>query len=379
VTLDLDMRTPRRLALVAVLALLVGAAPAAAMSGGTDVDISTVSFVASTTNCTGTLIAPDRILTAAHCVEALDPQDLQIAVGVDAHDPAHVPDAAKYPVVGFSSARGFRLAFPFAHRRPQNATAVDDIAIAVLAKPVVGVAPVAIAGPGDTALEQPGRAARLLGYGLLKATGGMPFTVAPALEGGDLTLISRQRCLHAYPRAITATDLCAQDLGYGTLTQPCAGDSGGPLLAQTANGPVQIGVTSWGAEVKDNACGAAHLPAVWMRVSRFHDLLTNPNPVLAPHTDAVRATLRPTGARQLTCVPPEFGGSPAKLSFQWGVARFKGQLIQSIPHALKPIARATKRTFTTGGRAPRGKQIACRVRAHNAGGHWTVFSPSVRG
>src|SRR3954454_3129665 len=99
----------------------------------------------------------------------------------------------------------------------------------------------------------------------------------PQLAGGALQLIGRDQCLRAYPHAVTATELCAQDLGAGPLTQPCAGDSGGPLLADAPNGPVQIGVTSWGAEVKDRACGAARLPAVWMRLSAFHGFLTAPD------------------------------------------------------------------------------------------------------
>jgi hypothetical protein len=84
------------------------------------------------------------------------------------------------------------------------------------------------------------------------------------------------------------------------------------------------------------------------------------------------------GTRRLTCVAPSFRGSPAKLSYQWGIPRFRGQLIQAMPHPMRAIKGATTKRFTRGART-RGKKIACAVTAKNAGGDWTVFSKSVAG
>src|SRR3954452_11920028 len=166
---------PLRLPTLVLLLTLAAPAPAFAVAGGASIDIATDPFMASNTACTATLIAPDRLLTAAHCVESTDPERSYVIVGADAHNVVSVPDANKYPLKGVSSAPGFKLAFPFAHRRPQNVTAVDDVALVVLAKPVVDAHPVAIAGPGDSALEQAGRSVRVLGYGVLAARPGNPF------------------------------------------------------------------------------------------------------------------------------------------------------------------------------------------------------------
>ncbi|MCK5689934.1 trypsin-like serine protease, partial [Myxococcota bacterium] len=45
--------------------------------------------------CTGTLITPTRVLTAAHCVEATWPEDLKMAFGPDENHWTHVIDVTR--------------------------------------------------------------------------------------------------------------------------------------------------------------------------------------------------------------------------------------------------------------------------------------------
>ena len=350
-----------------VAAALVSATPAHAVSGGETVAVSTVPYVVGLGGCTGTLIAPDRVLTAAHCVTSYDrPDRIGIVIGEDKNKGwsgkfAHAR--------GVAIMKGYKLQYPFAHRRAQNATAVNDVALVLLAKPVTNITPIRVAGPGDAALELPGRPVRLLGYGET----GRGHALTP-LQGGDLTLISKPDCLKAYPGAVVDSEICAQDLSReGPLTQPCPGDSGGPLIVQGPDGPVQIGVTSWASEVKDKACGRARLPGVWMRLSRFRAFITDPDPVIGPWT---AGQVRVTGSRRLTCRAPAFEGSPAKLTYAWGVPRYPHSVLREIRNPLAVYKGATSKHFTVGARS-RGRKLVCAVTARNAAGTWTVYSTAL--
>jgi secreted trypsin-like serine protease len=354
--------------LILALALVAGATPAYAVSGGETVDISTVPYVVGLGGCTGTLIAPDRVLTAAHCVTSYDrPDRIGVVVGQDKNTRRSGGFARGRGVVIMP---GYKLQYPFAHTSPQNATAVNDVALVLLAKPVENITPIRVAGPGDAALEQPGAPVRLLGYGET-GTG----DVFSPLQGGDLTLISKPDCLKAYPRAVVDIEICAQDVSHdGALTQPCPGDSGGPLIAQTPDGPVQLGVTSWASEVKDKACGKARLPGVWMRLSSFYAFITDPDPVVPPWT---AEKVRITGSRRLTCSTPKFNGSPGKVTYAWGVPRYPDSVLRELPHPLVRYKGATAKHFTVSARS-RGRKLVCAVTATNAAGRWTAYSAAIK-
>jgi len=321
-------RTTR--AIVVGLAVATAGTPALAVSGGTKAPIAHAPYVAwLPEGCTGTLIAPDRILTAGHCLSEFTPVGFSVIVGRDGN--ALIPfgrnrflEAIAHdgiPARGFSVNPGFKESFPFAHKSPQNAIALDDVGLILLDRPVTDVAPVAVAGPGNAAVQRVGESASIFGYGLT----GPSFTSQPrALQTGQMTVISSAACKRAYPHAIIPSEICAQDLKTrrGPLVQACPGDSGGPFIRQTATGPVQIGITSWGPEVKDAKCGRRHLPGVYMRTSSFAAFINDPNPVIQPFPtdpehDFTRVTGVPKVGQTLTCNPPQFGGSPATLSYRW--------------------------------------------------------------
>jgi hypothetical protein len=360
----------RILFLAGVLALAI-AVPAGAMSGGRAEPIADAPYVAwLPSGCTGTLIAPDRVLTAGHCLEGFSPVGYSVLVGKDGN--ALIPPLGDrfagaianggIPARGFAIDPRFHESFPFAHRSPQNAIAQQDVGVILLSAPVTDIAPVAL--PASHAVEQVGKPATILGYGV---TNPHPTSSPRSLKAGAMTIISAARCRHAYPGAIIRSEICGQDLAtkHPPLTQACPGDSGGPFVRETPQGPVQIGVTSWGPEVKDAPCGRRHLPGVYMRTSSFLPFIHEASPVIQPFPAAgaldPASDPKTTGTgrvgQTLTCHPPVFGGSPAKLSFQW-VLNFKTV-------SRKPTLKVTKAMI--------GHRMGCNVTARNAGGHFQAF------
>ena len=342
-----------------VVGLLGGAAPAAAIVNGTPARPADFPWLAQIgRGCTGTLVAPDRVLTAGHCVTGRPPSTLgTITFGGSKADrrAASVASAPGWVQQSLEILPGQTVA-----------TARHDAAVITLDSPVTDIAPIRLLADAERRGIRAGARVTVAGRGRPTATATRPSRI---LRRATLALLSDARCGAHWrrtgdPRYASAfepsTMVCAGDpdrpRGRGARSV-CTGDSGGPALVRTRSGAVrQAGVVSWQGDHCDEG------PVVFTEHGLLRRLLDAP-PAAAPVAPAAQATLageaRP-GA-QLTCVPPAFASGPVeRFTYQWLRFSFARGGERFLQESASPAY--TVRAEDAGAR------LRCRPRAITAGG-----------
>lgn len=197
--------------------------------------------------CSGTVVAPNLVLTAAHCAEDLqsgaidDPTGYSVMTGnvnIEASPPERsVSGVSRVIVCGCFDRH--TLVGDVALLELSTPTSVPAIA---LASPAAGTAGAVIAGWGKTSFAQQ--------------------SLTQQLQWADTATRPAVACEHDAPPFIPSNEICT--IGSFASTGICNGDSGGPLLApmpSATGGMVQIGVSSHGY----GTCSTA-IPSVFTRV-----------------------------------------------------------------------------------------------------------------
>jgi trypsin len=230
------------------------AAPSMAVVGGSDAapgEFPSVSevIIAKGFLCTGTLIAPDTVLTAGHCSS--------ITGGAGIASPAAYPPQAIDVYIGSNKpGQGEKVPVSKVTAHPNYLLSDGyDISILKLSRASTKT-PTPVSGTAEESLFAPSTLETIVGFGTTSEGGDTPDT----LQKAQVPVTTDAYCSGAYSSFEAQTQICAGYPQGGVDT--CQGDSGGPMFGRTAAGALRVvGATSYG-----EGCARPNKPGVYARV-----------------------------------------------------------------------------------------------------------------
>jgi trypsin len=310
----------RRLLLLTVLLALCPAAPAAArVMNGDDAGPNdypwTVALIdprfgapVSSQFCGGSLIAPNLVLTAAHCTMGSRADEIDVFAGSrDLNDADDHPEFL-YDVVSIRLPAEAEVDPDDQTLPPRN-----DMSVLVLDAPVPGAQPIAPVPTGTETDWADGDDLEVMGWGLVETQ-----EFPDVLQHATVDRTSDDTCEGVWGPFFSADDMvCALRVAGETVTDTCSGDSGGPLTTHTVGAdptdPADwklVGTTSFGAEFCDDpdepgVYARAAAPVLNTFIEDFRDGLdpSDPAPQLEPTGGAPALTGTLIAGEEIACGP----------------------------------------------------------------------------
>jgi trypsin len=252
--------------------------------------------------CGGTLIAPDIVLTAAHCVDMIAAQ------------------VGRYDRLNFlEEYEEFRIKQEIRHPAYRDLYFSNDFMIVQLDGRSTFPTVTLNTDPNLPSTIDGQNAVTAAGFGVTEMyDDGSYNNPATLLQTVNLEAMTNEECndskdansteavyQQGYQDLISPDMLCANGDGRDT----CVGDSGGPLViagsSLTGEDDVQVGITSWGFQ-----CGTDEFPGVYARVSHQYQWIRQTVCALSSSSSSVDAPPTSFECSDVDVPTPEPGDAP---------------------------------------------------------------------
>jgi len=234
--------------------------------------------------CNATLIGKRVVLTAAHCLEDLDPKQIGVAFGFsNLEGKPNNTTTTVVPVESQIIHEEYETHNFSYYKEYKIPTSLYDIALLILSKDAPSYAkPISLNTNAN--LDKNLTPVIVIGYGENEAG------QSDNLSATILLVIDKERIRKAYDikgndeyynKIFAGCDLFAgfpkKDMG------PCYGDSGGPIVAWNGKKWIQIGISSGGAkDEKNNRCSPKDFPSLYTKVRPHIDWIKQKTEVYIP-------------------------------------------------------------------------------------------------